>query len=886
MEKEDLYINPPQWLFRMIRPLLKEGYIEEVEGDMYERFCDNLETYHLSKANRLYLLDTIKLLKPTLIKRLGGDSQINHYGMLSNNMKVAWRQMLKQKIFSGIKVGGFAISLSACLLISLYIGNQISYDQHYNNGDNIFRLINQWSESGEVGYWANVHGPLKKELEANIPEIKHVARIVRWPWRDAGVNHIRSVETTYNRYEEGFFYADPELLEILEIPMVYGTRKEALRAPNSMVISKAKAQIYFPNQDPVGQRMILNDNPKSTFVIGGVMDDFPSTSHLQGDFILTLFERKEGPGTSGWCCTNYNMYTQLIDGADKLAVEKKTGDLRNSLIIEKLRQNGQSGLDEMAQYQSYYLQPVRDIYLNPEEVGDDFLHGSIELVGTFGAIAIIILLLACINFVNLSTAQSLAKMKELGLRKVMGSYRSGLIYQYLTESCLYTFLAILMGLVMSWAALPFFNQLAGTALVIPWFSVWFLPAVISFSFFIGLLAGMYPALVLSSFHPIEALRGQAKSSRTSFLQSGMVVFQFTATVVLIIGALLTHQQFQFLMEKPIGYDKDQVINVLGLNTLALSEKEAFKSELLKVSSIKNATLSDFLPVEGGMVQNRDYWPAGKKGVDIGFEAARWVIDEDYLATMQIELAQGRNFRSGEGESSIIINEDMAKALHLTEVIGQQVVDMFDERHTIIGVVKDFYFESLLGEVRPLVMVFGNAQTTVSVKFQEKEAGGAIEEITKVWDIFSPNQEIRYTFMDQRFERMYANLGRAKTIFLIFAFLSIVVACLGLFALSIHLIKKRGKEMSVRKVLGASFIRIFKTLTFDFLKLVLLAIVIAVPIAWYFANEALENVENRITLSWDLFAIAGVVATFIAIGTISFEAIKAALVNPAERLKNE
>lgn len=878
---------PPHWPFSLLKTFIKSSFLEEIEGDMEERFQDNLEVHGVRKARWLHRLDTVKLLRPALLKRAAGDYRLNNYGMLRNNLKITWRQMRKQKIFSSIKIGGLAVGIAACTLIALYIDHQTSYDQHYKEGDQIFRLVNRWSEAGEVGLWSNVHGPLKEALEENIPEMEKVARVVLWPWGSAGENHIRTIESTYSRFEDGFLYADPELLEILEIPMVYGSQKEALTRPNTIVISREKADVYFPNENPVGKSIILNENSETTYTIGGVMEDFPTNSHLKGDFIMTLFGRKSGPGTSGWCCTNYAMYTKLTPGASKMQVEEKTGALRNTLVIGKLKEAGETGLEEMKQYQSYYLQPVGAIFLNPEGVEDYISHGSEEFVWVFGVMAVIILLLAGINFVNLSTANSLTRAKEVGLRKVVGSFRSGLIYQYLFESCLYSFLAVILGVLLSRITLPFFNRIADLSLTIPWGSIEFLPALLASSIVIGLLSGFYPALVLSSFKPVDALKGRAKGNKNSLLRSGMVIFQFAATVILIIGALVTHQQFSHIMNKPLGYNKDQVVNILGLDSFDENRRLTLKEELLKRAFVKSASLSDFLPVDGGRIQNRGFWIAGRKEIDNGFEAARWVIDEDYIELMEIEIEQGRNFVSGsQDDQSIIINQQMARDLGLAEPIGKQVVDMFDEKYTIVGVVKDFHFESMLGDLRSLAMVYGKGTSTLSLKIGSNDAEEAMIGISTVWDSFSQKQAIRYTFMDQRFEAMYSDLGRAKSIFLAFALLSIVVACLGLLALSIHMIAQRGKEMSVRKVLGASVGGIFMSLTVDFLKLVLIAILVALPVAWYFADFLLEGMVSRITLSWHVFALASILSVLIAIGTISVEALKAALVNPSKQLRSE
>ena len=802
-------------------------------------------------------------------------------------LKISWRNLLRNKVFSSIKIGGFAIGISACILISLFIKHELSYDKNYGQSDRIFRIANNYEDAQETDLWTNLQGPLKSVLEDNLPEIEKVSRTVFWKWGNVGENHIRTIESKNNIYEGGFFYSDPELLDILEIPMVYGMHENALSRPNTMVISRSKAEKYFPNENPVGQLMVLNDNPNTTYTIGGVMEDFTPTSHLQGDFILTLAERQTGPGTSGWCCSNYSFYVKLIPGADKLETEKKMVTIRDTYVIEKLREAGNSDLEDLQKYQSYYMQPVSNIHLNPEEVSDFQTHGSIEILWVFGAVAGIILLLACLNFINLSTAKSIKRAKEAGLRKVVGSYRSSLIYQYLSESTFYSLLSVLIGAVIAWIALPYFNQIAGKNLTIPWLSWWFIPTLLIVSIAIGIFSGLYPAFYLSRFSPIEALKGKFSGVKASMLRSSMVVFQFTATVILIIGALTTHRQFQHYMNKSIGFEKEQVINILGINTLEEQERLILKNELLKLASVENATLGDYLPVSGSSMTNFGFWIDGRRQIDVGFEAARWIVDEDYINTLNMEIVAGRNFNKSTSDGhGIIINESMAKAFGIDEPVDTNVIDMFDGKYKVIGVVKDFYFESLTGQVRPLAMVRGKGKSTLSLKIQSEDMAEVLSGITAVWDSFSPNQPIRYSFLDQRFEQMYKGLLQTKTIFLIFSTLSIIVACLGLFALSAYTIEQRSKEISVRKVLGASVSKIFALLAADFIKLILIAVVIAIPIGWYLMDGLLADMANRINLSWPVFALSAVVALLIAVVTISFESIKAALVNPSNKLRSE
>lgn len=808
--------------------------------------------------------------------------------MIGHFLKISWRNLLRNKVFSSIKIVGFAIGIAACILISLFIRHELSYDKHYAHQDQIFRIANQYSNAGDFGRWTNMQGPFKPILKEYIPEIELAARTVFWKWANVGENHIRSTRSQNNIYEDGFFYADPEILQILEIPMVYGDQKTALTEPNSLVITKSKADKFFPGINPVGQQMFLNDNTMSPYIIGGVMEDLPKTTHIQGDFIMTLAGRQFGPGTSGWCCSNYTFYIRTIEGADKEALEQKLVNIRDTYVMDQLREANVADLEEIQKYQSYYLQPIENVYLNPEEIGDYQQHGNMDLIWVFGAIAVVVLVLACLNFINLSTAKSIQRAKEIGLRKVVGSYRSGLIRQFLSESVFYSILAVLMAAGIAWLALPIFNQVAEKSLTLPWLSYWFIPSLLLAAIVVGLISGIYPAFYLSRFSPVEALKGRMKTrSKNSIIRNGMVVFQFTATVILIITALVLNRQFNHYMNQSLGYEKDQVINILGLSSLAPKERDLLKDELLRLSQVQNATLGDYLPVAGGRTTNAGYWNEGRKNIDPGFEAATWRVDKDYLQTMSIELIHGRNFTDETSDASgIIINETMMKRLGLENPVGAQLIDMFDEKYTVIGVVNDFYFESLAGTINPLAMVRGKGNSTLSIKVQSQDMEKVISGITGVWEEMKPNQPIRYTFMSDRFEKMYDSLFRAKTIFIIFSVLSVIVACMGLFALSAFIIEQRGKEVSVRKVLGASVSQIFRILATDFIKLVVIAIVLSIPLGWYVSDNMLQGMANRINLTWPLFLAAAIIAFIIAMVTISLESIKAALANPAQKLRSE
>ncbi|MEQ6121727.1 ABC transporter permease [Reichenbachiella sp. MALMAid0571] len=878
---------PPQLAERLLTLFIRNDLIEEVLGDLEEKFYTTAKGKSVFLAKLNYWYQVFNYLRPFAIRKLRSKNS-SRITMSRHYFKISWRILVRNKVFSTIKIGGFSIGIAACILISLFIQHELNYDRHYENEDRIFRITNQWSQNGQVNRWINLQGPLKEVFEENIPELEKVARVVTWSWGNTGDNHIRKVNSPQNFYEEGFFYADPELLEILEIPLLYGSKEYTLSEPNSMVISRRMAEKYFPNEDPVGRQMILNDNPDDTYTIGGVMKDFPSTSHLQGDFILTLFGRKFGPGSSGWCCSNYAFYTKVSPEANVSDVQGKMVSMRDTYAIDGFRQAGQTELDEMQEFHSYYIQPVYNIYLNPDQIGDYIDHGSAELIWMLGIIALIILLLACVNFVNLTTAKSLNRAKEVGLRKVVGANRYGLISQYLSESILYSFISILLGLIMAFIALPFFNELAGASLEIPWTSWSLFLLLIVGGVIIGGLSGIYPSLYLSRFRPASVLKGKLSAGKNnSYLRGCLVVFQFTVTIILLIGALVTHEQFQLVMNKSLGYEKDQVLLIQGLETMDSNKKDLLKEELLRLAEVKNVTVGDFIPVQGSAIQNRTFWISDRRQLDPGFEAARWAVDTDYIETLGMKIVKGRNFMDIPSDSAgVIINERMAREFGLEDPIGIRITDMFNNEYQVIGVVRDFYFNSIFADVNPLALFKGEGNATASIKIASTEINRAITDIAGVWEQIQPNQPFRYSFMNQRFESMYEGLNRAKVIFLLFATLSIIVACLGLFALSAFVVEQRSKEISIRKVLGASVAGIFRLLTLNYVRWVLISLIIAVPLGWYIMDDFLGEIKNRVNMSWTLFAIAGLIALGISVVTISFETIKAAVANPADKLRNE
>lgn len=808
--------------------------------------------------------------------------------MFKNYFRIAWRQLRKQKLYSLVKIGGFALSIAACLLITLFIRDELSYDRRYAAGDRIYRAINIYNDNGKIGKGTAFAAPFAKAVKADFPEIEQAGRIMPFAlFYGAGSNEVMPEGKDQNTYEEGFTYADPELLDILEIPMVYGDRATALAEPNTIVLSKRKADKYFPNQNPVGKILYLNNDKKRPRKIGGVMKDFPSNTHFQYDFLLTLRGNEFWKGEQDtWGAQNYNTYIKLRPHTDAAQFAKKLQVVVDKYIVPSMVQAGRSDAQKVGKNISFFLQPVADIHITAD-IGEGLPHGDIRFIWLFGAVACFILLLACINFINLSTAKSANRAKEVGLRKVIGSRRRSLIGQFLTESLLYSICSFIFAILLAWLLLPYFNQLAAKSLVFPWTSWWLVPMILLAALVIGVAAGLYPAFYLSAFKPIQVLKGViSRGSRNSSLRSILVVFQFTTSIILIIGTFIVYRQMQFILQKKIGFDKEQVMIIQGTSTLD-KRITTFKTELLKLPNVKNATISGYLPISDSKRDQNPFWKEGKTKEEAPLGGQIWWVDPDYIPTLGMKIVKGRNFSADMASDSqaVIINQTMAKGLALEDPIGKRITNSWDVA-TVIGVVEDFNFESMRENVEPLCLRRGKSDVAISVKVQSSDMASTVRSISALWKEFSPNQAIRYTFLDESYARMYDDVQRMGHIFTSFSILAVIIACLGLFALSAFMAEQRSKEVSIRKVLGATVAQLTGLLSKDFVKLVLIAFVIASPIAWWAMHRWLQDFVYRVDINGWIFFAAGGMVIAIALITISFQAIRTALANPVKSLRND
>ena len=723
--------GPPRRAERFLEWFVRDELCEEVLGDLEEKFFQVLEEKSLAKARRNYWFQVFNYLRPFAIRRTK-PSYSNNYAMFKNYYTVAWRNLFKYKMYSFIKIGGFALGIAACLLISIYIKDEMSYDKAVANSDRTFRLINTYSEHGNVERWPAFQAPIKKVLIEDFPEVEMAGRLIPYDWYDGGSNQVRKVGEIKNMYEDGFVYGDPELIEILDINVIEGDRKTALKDLNSILISESKAQKLFPNENPVGQLIILNENKEKPYKIGGVMTDRPANSHLQFDFMISLsgVEFWNGEQTS-WCCSNYNPYVRLKSGADPEAFEEKLSSIRDKYLVPYLKSINDVSADETQEKQGLEIQPVEEIHLYSQGIHDVVTRGDIQVIWIFGTVAFFILLLACVNFVNLSTAKSANRAKEVGLRKVIGSHKSHLIKQFLTESVLFSIISFVLGIILAELFLPYFNTLADKTMSFPWSEFWFIPTLIGLSLLIGIMAGVYPSFYLSAFKPVDVLKGSiSRGAKSSGLQNAMVVFQFTTSVVLIIGAIVVNRQMDFILNTKIGFEKDHVVLFQGTNTLAPTF-DVVKNELIKLPEVENVTISNYLPISGTRRDQNGFWNEGMTETEKSIGAQIWFVEQDYIPTLGMNLIKGRNFDEdlASDSSAIIINESMAKEFGFEDPIGKRITNNYMPTFTVIGVVEDFHYESVKGEIRPLSLTMGKYGDHVPIKIKTDDLPATMEAIT-------------------------------------------------------------------------------------------------------------------------------------------------------------
>jgi len=802
--------------------------------------------------------------------------------MLRNYLKTAYRSLLKNKGFTIINIAGLALGLTAFLLVLFYVTDELSYDRYNVNADRIYRVNSEIKYGGSATSFAITPPPMAAALKSSFPEVEQVARIFQ-------SSNVQFKKGNINVPESKTIYADNSIFRVFTLPMVDGKPQNALTEPKSVVISERAALKYFNKTDVVGQYLTLA-NGNVNYRVTGVIKNIPAQSHFNADYFMSM-PSVDMKTDTGWGTFSINTYVLLKKNPDIKAFESKL----NAMVRQHFGMQNYAKLEKGGNYIRLNLIPLTDIHLKSNRQYELGSNSSITYIYIFSAIALFVLLIACINFMNLSTARSANRAREVGIRKALGSSRKGLMTQFLAESILITFIAAILAALAAWALLPLFNQLSDKELSISLSTVlWSIPLLTFIILVVGIIAGSYPAFYLSTFQPINVLKGKISTGfKGSLLRNFLVVFQFAVSIFLIIGTLVIYEQLNYIHEKDLGFNRKQVLVVKNVDVLA--NPKLFKQEIKQLTGTENATLTGFLPTSVARQPDNIFKDKGTTAKGALFTEI-WPVDEDYLKTMGMKILKGRNFSPQlvSDSAGIIVNETAARMLgcymdpldkklyYPHPVNGKTVV----KEYHIIGVVKDFNFSSLRDNIRPVIMKLINDDGALSVRTNAKELKPFVNKVQAVWDKFSPNQQFEYSFMDQDFDAAYKSEVRTGGLFLTFTVFTIVIACLGLFSLAAYAAEQRTKEIGIRKVLGASVSAITTLLSKDFIRLIAIAILIASPLAWYTMHKWLEGFAYRQNIQWWVLVSAAALSIVIAFITISFQSIKAALANPINSLRNE
>jgi putative ABC transport system permease protein len=808
--------------------------------------------------------------------------------MFQNYFKTALRNLWRSKGFSAINIFGLAVGLATCLLIVLYVTDELSYDKWNVKADRIYRLDAEIKFGGNHMFLAVAPPLAGPSMLQDYPEVQQYTR-----FRYASSLLVR--KGNLNIREESVIYTDSSFFDVFTMPLISGDARTALTTPHSMVITEKIARKYFNRVDVAGRILVINDSIQ--YKVTGVIRNMPAQSHFHYEIFLPMLQLKSSRATDEWLSHNYNTYIVLKEGTDAARLEAKLPGMVEKYMAPLVKHVVNLDMKEFSKtggILAFSLTPLTAIHLHSNRTAEMDANGNIQYVYIFSGIAAFILLIACINFMNLSTARSSNRAKEVGVRKVMGSLRGQLIIQFIVESTVISFISLLLAVGIAVLMLPLFNQLAGKEISIGFLSrPWLVPSLLVLGVVVGLLAGSYPAFFLSAFRPIAVLKGNLSAGfKTGWLRNALVVFQFGVSIFLIVGTAVIYQQLGFIRNKNLGYDRSHVL-VLGTLYPLGSQARAFREDLLKMPGVDGATMTGYLPTSNDRNSNAFFRTPALDQKD-AIIMQTWAVDDNYVSVLGMQVEQGRDFsRSFLTDSNgILINSTTARILGAGDPIGKKLYQLDDvmtkkvvEWH-VVGVVKDFNFNSLREVVTPIALYLREDKGNLALRVRSENIPRLISQIENKWKSMAPGQPFSYSFMDDDFNAQYKAEGRMGGISLSFSLLAICIACLGLFGLAAYAAEQRTREIGIRKVLGATVTNIFGLLSKDFLVLVLVAALIAFPFAWWAMHRWLQDFAYRISIGWKVFGLAAVLASGIALFTISFQAFKAALASPVRSLRSE
>jgi putative ABC transport system permease protein len=795
--------------------------------------------------------------------------------MIKNYLLISFRSLKKHFSYSLINILGLGLGLATCLLLVTWIRHELSFDTFHDKAARIYRFSLEYGNGGQVASTSVSPTALMPAI-LSLPEAESGVRYYKVSGRNPWI--VRYEDATFR--ETKFYVADSSFFDLFSFPLLKGNADEALRQPYSVVLTESTAKKYFGNDDPLGK--LLKVNNKREYVVTGVMADLPNNSLFKFDLLASFTSLPSYMLKTQWWSANYQTFILVKENANVDALEAKT----NEIVQKEVSLPGDGG------FVKYNKLALTDIYLKSPYANEPEVVSDIRYVYIFSAVAILILLIACINYINLATAKAADRAKEVGIRKVVGALRKQLFFQFIGESILITFFAFVFAFFLSQLMLPLFNELTGkhfpnAVLLEPSFLLVSLAVLL----IIGILAGAYPAFAITSFKPVTVLKGNFKTSgRGIWLRKGLVVFQFAISIILITGTIIIVKQLDFIQAKNLGYEKERVIH-MPLDSLTQAGYISFKNELQRSGHAANVARGSESPVQiqAGYSINTKENSNGQGVVVTGL-----IVDSDYVPTVGLELLYGRNFTEADWERNqkdtvyaFILNESATRALFLepSESIGK-IVDMGGRSGEIIGIAKDFHFTSLHREINPLMIFQQDQLSKIFIRLPE---GDVEEHVAKVKEIYSnlyTHRPFEFQFLDEQYQTLYDNEQRLGSVFIVFATLAIIIACLGLLGLVSFSAAQKTKEIGIRKVMGATPTSIVVLIASDFTKLVLVSIIIGLPLAYWIMVQWLSAFAYKVEVGILPLAVAAVIALAIAIGTAGYQAVKAALIDPAKTLRNE
>ena len=878
--KNSRNVGPPRLADRLLELFCAPHLLEEVQGDLHERYVRDVGRMGVAKAKRTYTGNVLSFLRPFALKRQPGQYPpipLFSFDMLQNYIKIALRNLARNKAYSGINIIGLSIGLAAAMLIMLYTKDEVSYDRFHEKNPSIYRITSKYLTAAGI-----------------VEQLQPYTGLFPGPKFHAGVPEI----TTFVRYREGqkdmkqgnevlsqvVYIADTSFFSVFTFPLINGNPKTALQNPQSVVISEEVAEKNFGTTNVLGKTLFFKENDKfEAYTVTGVSKKCPQNSSIKFDVLMPMVVKEdEFTNNMNWFSVFMNTFVILSPNASLKAVESKMNkvylaDAQGS-IKEIAKKYGETGKTE------YALQPFTEMHLSKELPANNGLVDESNPTFSYilSGIALFILLIACINFVNLTVARSLKRAKEIGVRKVVGGARTQLIIQFLGESFLLCFAAFVLAIGLLELALPTFNQLSNKALALSYLlDTKLIVGYISLFIVTSLLAGFYPALVLSSYNPVQTLYSRFNLSGKNYLQKSLVVLQFTLASFLIIASLTIYAQFNYLTSKNLGYD-DKNLVVINKSNLKRSEEKLFKEEL-----VKNQNIIDVAPKNGGR-----WGTVAKINGDTQLNFDYETVNEVYLPLFKIPIVKGRNFSTGfpsDSTHSVLVNETFVKKAGWKNPIGQIVDFWLDSaKYNIVGVVKDYHYASLSQEIKPQLFTMKpkNNYGKTFIKIKPNTETASLQFIEATFKKLFPLSPYSYSFMDQENLKRYESEAKWKQMMLFGAILTIFISCIGLFGLATLSAERRTKEIGIRKVLGASVTGIVQLLSTDFLKLVSISFIFAFPAAWYAMQEWLKNYPYRINISVWVFLMTACIAISIAFLTVGWQSLRAAMINPVKSLKTE